>query len=544
MRTPVETLIAKVRRRWLVNLFLDQAALVLLIAGGVFGGAVLSHRLLAIGLNNRSYVNFFIGGTVIVVFVMWILRMPNRMEIAGTIDERLHLKDRVSSALALQYRRDDPFAQAAYLESQQTVSQARPDKHFPLRFHKLWVYTLSCWLAAGLAFMFLPQKDLLGFLKKQKQEKEQTRLVAAAKTRIKEVTASVESSIQQLNSSDLTEDMADLNSLEADAQPAEIKREAIRKLGDLNEKLKEMKNQTDMQAQMMMQQMLKQLKGSPDPLVHQLTQAMAQSQFDKASNIAGQLAQQLEKGELSEEQRRSLEEQLKTLAQQLDRLGEQNKELEGELDNLGLDKKLAHLDPGQLRQALKKQGLNPELIEKLMKKAQACQSAKNQCSKLGNCLNGMCAGGLSGKELAEMLDELEGLEEQLKHMKLSQAECEWAMQRLGQGMCKGLGCNAPGNKPGRGIGLNPGGDWMADESIGEAAKNDIQKTLSPSKTGEGAVIASWYFKGEQIRGEATREYGEVMQAARDNAAEAIEDKKIPKQYEKAVKEYFSEIENN
>jgi hypothetical protein len=56
------------------------------------------------------------------------------------------------------------------------------------------------------------------------------------------------------------------------------------------------------------------------------------------------------------------------------------------------------------------------------------------------------------------------------------------------------------------------------------------------------VIASWYFKDVQIKGEARRDFTEVVEAGRANAAEAISENQIPRKYEDAMKKYFGQLE--
>ena len=58
------------------------------------------------------------------------------------------------------------------------------------------------------------------------------------------------------------------------------------------------------------------------------------------------------------------------------------------------------------------------------------------------------------------------------------------------------------------------------------------------------MIASWYFKGSQVKGDAQRGFSEVVQAARDSAAEAISENQIPYKYEEAVKKYFGQLEQS
>ena len=56
------------------------------------------------------------------------------------------------------------------------------------------------------------------------------------------------------------------------------------------------------------------------------------------------------------------------------------------------------------------------------------------------------------------------------------------------------------------------------------------------------MIASWYFKESQIKGQAKREFSEVIQTGRDAAAEAITENEIPRRYEDAIKKYFGRLE--
>ncbi|MHC4076493.1 MAG: hypothetical protein ACYSRZ_08805, partial [Planctomycetota bacterium] len=65
-----------------------------------------------------------------------------------------------------------------------------------------------------------------------------------------------------------------------------------------------------------------------------------------------------------------------------------------------------------------------------------------------------------------------------------------------------------------------------------------------NKPGQGPVIASWYGKDIQVTGEAKRGFSEVVQAGRDNAAEAISENQIPRKYEDAIKKYFGQLEQS
>jgi hypothetical protein len=167
---------------------------------------------------------------------------------------------------------------------------------------------------------------------------------------------------------------------------------------------------------------------------------------------------------------------------------------------------------------------------------------------MGAC--GAGAGGFSGDELAgltEQLDELEAMKQQLMLTQAALAEIGRACAGLGKGMCQGLGCQGPfreGLAQGYGAGTGGAGMGYGRRSIDESGQTSTKKTKIQSKKEKGPVIASWYFKGSQIKGEAKRDFSEVIQAASDIAAEAISENQIPRKYEEAVKSYFGQLEQS
>lgn len=298
--------------------------------------------------------------------------------------------------------------------------------------------------------------------------------------------------------------------------------------------------------------MFKQLRGSPDVLSQKLRLALAKGNFADASNLLNQLQKQLAEGKLTQQQQKAMSKQLQNLARQLQELARKNEEFEKELEKLGLSKKLAELSDKQLRQSLQKQGLAAEKIEELLRRAAAFRSASSRCSGLGSAMAGCGAGagGLSGDELAavmEQLDELEAIKQQLMLTEASLAEIRRAIGCLGEGMWDGPGYQGPfmeGLSDKYGSGTGGPGMGYGPRSIDETGETSTKKTRLKNEPGQGPVIASWYFKASQVKGEAQRDYSEVVQAGRDSAAEAISDNRIPRKYEESIKKYFGQLEQS
>lgn len=527
-----------------LNLLLQQTGRILAVAGILAGLAVLAQRLLAVTILSSLVLWVFwciAGGAVL---FLWLIRLPHRMQVSLLLDERLGLRERFSTTLALA-NSDDPFAQAARAESLAAVQRVNLRGHFPISLSRSWYYGAGTWLIAIALVFLLPQKDLLGLMNKKQQVEEKTKQVEQAKAEVKQTTDAVKAVVEKLDDPALAEELKKLQGLAQAEQPEQIKREAIKTLGDLADKLKQMQDSARIDTANMMQQMLQKLHGSRDPFSQQVRMALAKGDFTQAAGMLAQLQSELSAGSLPEDKRKELAAQMQELAKELAKLAGQKSLIEDELAKLGLDKQLAQAGPEQLRQALQKQGLKPEMIDRLLKKVEACQGASARCSGLGQALGGAAGGGgsLSPDDLSGVIDELnslDALQQQALLLRASLAEVSNCLGSLGQGMGgHGQWKIGPGGGQGDGIGLSTG-----EHSITSDPLTANKTAKAPSRAQDGPIVASWYFRDTQVKGEAQRTFAEVVQAGRASAAEAVSENQIPRRYEDAVKAYFNQLEKN
>ena len=542
-----EKRIRDVRLRCSVNLLLEQSAMALITAGTIGAFAVLVEKLFGVEVVSNLFVGVLSAVCILGIAVIFALRQPSRLSAALLIDERLKLKERFSTTL-MTAGSDEPFARAAQNQARQMASSVRVSEHFPVRFSGHWYYAGIAWMVVFAIFAFLPQQDLLGYISKKDERDKQTVRRELAKAAIKEAAKPVQLAVKQLGDEGLNSELAKLDPLMNKDMPEDAKRQAIRKLGDISDQIKKLQSTAKMESVDIAKQMLKQLKGTPMGLSQKLGMELSKGNFSKAADMLRQFQKQMENGKLSEEQKKQLAEQLKNLAEQLKKLAEKNAEFEKELEKMGLGKKLAKLNQQQLKQALQKKGLSNEQIAKLLKKAAACKSACNSCSQLGAAMASAGAGGAGGEQLSELMDQLNAMEAMSQQMQMMQASIDEicrAVGCLGEGMCNG-GCYKPwraglSNKWGNGTG-GPGKGQGFRETA-ESGKFSTKNTKVKNKQGRpGPVVASWYFKGEQVKGQARREYSAVVEAGRNSAAEAISENEIPRKYEETVKKYFGGLE--
>ncbi len=79
-----------------------------------------------------------------------------------------------------------------------------------------------------------------------------------------------------------------------------------------------------------------------------------------------------------------------------------------------------------------------------------------------------------------------------------------------------------------------------ETAAGGATGTQSTKVKNTEKT--GPIIAVWESKEEQVRGESKEQLKDVVQAAKDGAAEAISENQIPPRYQPAVQRYFDQLE--
>ncbi|MEA3226998.1 MAG: hypothetical protein U9Q07_13690, partial [Planctomycetota bacterium] len=303
----LKSLDKRIRSAWFrcsVNLLLRHTGRVLIAAGIIAVLTVLTERLLALSVINYRTVLGFWAVVTVTILLLWLLRQPSRMQVSLLLDDRLRLHERFSTTLALADM-EDPFADAARNEARESAGHASIRGHFPIKPSKCWIYAVSTWLTVMVLTLFMPQKDLLGFLRKKEQAEQKTQQLEQAKVAIKEAASPVKSTVEQLGKPELADALSTLDQAPKDAKPQEIKRQAISKLGDLSDKIRKMQNSAQLDSVNMMQKMFKQLRGSADPFSQKMRLALARGNFTQASNLLNQLQKELAEGKLNLEQQKA-----------------------------------------------------------------------------------------------------------------------------------------------------------------------------------------------------------------------------------------------
>ena len=536
----------KMREVWIkysINLFLEQAGRFLLLGGIAAVAAILIERLFGLQIINVWAKWGIWVVLVILISIFWIRSLPSRMQVSVLAYNRLHFKERFSTALLLA-KSQDPFSQAACDEAHKAAENVEPAKQFPLRLSHRWIYTVAAWGIFVLTMAYMPQKDLLGFIRNSEQKQQEAQVIAVTQKQIEQTAKEIAAVVKQLDANQMDSELAQLAQMPSDLSPDAAKRQAIEKLGVLADKVEQMQQSVQQQSVDILKSMLKQMKSSQAGELANVRMALAKGDFSQASKLLQQLQKQVEEGGLSDQQKKDLAEQLQNLAKEMKNLAEKQKAIEDELQKMGLDKSLAKMDKEQLQKALQDKGLSSEKVEQLMDKMEASRQAAGRMSSMAEAMASAGSGGLSGSDFAEAMEQLSELESLEMQSKLSQAtldEIERAIAGLGDGMCNGIGGQRPFSEgQSNRMGSGTGGPGMGFGPRDSDTQGDTSTTSTKVKgqTDKGPSIASWYIKGGTVRGEAKKEFSDVMQSAKDRAAEAINENVVPKKYEESVRKYF------
>ena len=282
MHARIGRAIRQARLRWDADLLLNLLGGILAVAGIVLAMMILVERLLAVTTLTPPAGWTLAAAGILCWAGVWLVRRPTPMQVAIAVDERLRLSERISTAIAIQGR-SEPFAQAAYQETIEKTQSIRIPEHFPIRFKRPWGYGIASWAMVLLISVLVPQYDLLGRLREQRWSDETALQKEQAQTQIRQTTTLVQQAVEQLGKSELKDDLADLAQAASAANPEEMKRQAIRKLGDLSEQIKQMQAGMKPESMEAMESALRQLRPVAEPFSQQFEQALAKGNFQKAA---------------------------------------------------------------------------------------------------------------------------------------------------------------------------------------------------------------------------------------------------------------------
>lgn len=492
----------------------------------------------------------------------WTLRRrPGTLHVAIEVDDRLNLREKLSTALACRDR-EDAFAQAAIDDAIAVARKAdtreRLKRHFAVRTPQNWWIAPAVLLTALLAG-FIPNGDLFA--------RESHELSIEDRDEIRVVQENLDKSIEEIAKDlkmepdklkELLEDKENKEGSGPEAQtPEQVKREAFKKYNAMQDMLREVTEGEQAKALEALKSKLAQLSTTRDGPASELSKALAKGNFKDAKKALDKLQEKIKNGNLTEEQKKALQEQLQELAKQLGQLAQANAALANALQQAGLDGNLAS-NPQALKEALQNaQNLTEEQKQQLQQMANAMAQAGQICQSMGGAMQGI-AGDLGGDPagLSGQLSSLEMMQADMASLQAGLGElagqCQGLGQGLGQGQSTGIAQNAAlqmwlqqmqGNNS-RGPGMGPRGQGAGGRSSVFPTQTRIDKLKAKAGgDADAPIIGTTVIDGQQlIIGEAQREISRSIAQYSSRAQEDANDDRIQLKYQDAVQHFFGDLE--
>ncbi len=471
-----------------------------------------------------SLVTSYIFGIMTIpaaILLFWIKR-PDLEETSILIDKRLHLKEKISSALELGRLDHCPpgeveWREALLQDAADTASRSDFRKAFPFRSPEELNWMWAPFLVLILTLFVIPQWDLItgkgqAQAKVADEEKVQEELQKFVQRQL--VLERREQEKQLIETAKISKDVKDLAK---DLAKGKIeKRDALAKLSSLEDQWEQRKAELEAmkpEAAKMPSQMRQKMTGD-------FARSMQNSQFKKAADKLQEIQKKLKMGSMDQESEKRLSDELSDLAGAL----EMNSPLAKALANAAKNLKIG--DEKSAMKALELAQINLSDLQDVADQIVLLDQALQDIMDSKNALAGEFG------ELANM----SGM--------MGEGNC------FGDGMNGGKG-NIPGVKPWRAGESRKAGYGMGGPGIGRGGFMPVQEdgvgfqtAKLKGKFGKGPLLGSILVDGPPQKGESVIELSEAFLEHRQAEEGALAKERVPIPYLYQVRSYFDVLQEN
>lgn len=481
-----------------------------------------------------------VGGLVLAGLVA-IIRRPDRLKTAASVDSAFGLKDRLSSVVNLpDYLAESPAGVCLKAETERAIEHLDMGEAMPIeRPRRLWMPVLPL-VVAGLVILapdYIQQraKAKAAAVKPdenvvKKSEALAKKLAEQRKAQAEKVSAPTAELMAQLQKA--AEDLAK-------SPPAE-KSEALAALNKLSDAVKE--RQKEMGSSEKMAAQLQQMKNmASDGPADEFAKDLAKGKFNDAAEELKTLMEKAQSGKLSDAERKQLQQQLGDMSKQLQKMAsleDKKKQLEEALKNGGLSKEQFNEEMAKLNQ----QAANMKQIQQLAEQMQQAQQAMQQ-GNMEQASQSLQQAQQQLQQMAQEMADMKSLDEAMAQLQ----DAKDAMSQDGSG--NQLGDLAQGNSLGNmmndaqnGNGLNRGqGKGDREEAPDKTSAYDTRVKMDLTKG--KFQLKGFGEPGKQTKGQSVIDGSEIEAAVSEASADALTQQRIPRRLQKNVRDYFDQIQN-
>ncbi len=540
----IERPISVARRRAFIQDWFDWISRVGLVALGIAAIAVVTAKFVVLNIEYERWVQYWLlaagAATLLIPPIIAFVQRPSKNRIASLIDQRLNLRERISSASLMSVaERETPMGAALWEDAKAKAEAIDVRDSFPIRVHSHLLRWIAPIAVIGCSFLL---------------EDPSTKTPGNGSTSaltVTQVKNSVEPLLQQVKkerkaAEDAKLDEAELfKTLESQlenlrAQPPKDATKFMSELNKMQEKLEEKRR--EMGTGESLKKQLANIKKMDNGPAEELADAMKQGDMEEASEQVQQMMEKLQKGELTKEEQQKLSEQLSDMQKALEEAvkahEQQKQQLEEQIkqaEAAGDKEKAAELS--EKLESLKKSDSDMAAAKKLSESLSKCSEclSKGDQKSASEALNDMKQELSKMAKNAKQAQSMKELSENMNNSKKS-SQCK-ACSGQGCSSCSGSGQSGQPkiskNAKGEGRGAGPR----------EEEKNDTSDFDSQVRgnVGQGETAFGGKIEGQNKKTNTQIEVKEAILNAEVEDPDPIEQARLPKKERDVSKEYMDAI---
>lgn len=196
--------VAQAARRLLVVELFRALALAATIGLGTLIVARIVQRLFALSFSWNIWF-IAVGAAIVVGAVAWtLITRPRPLGVARTLDERAELRESLSTAMIVAAQKD-PWSSLVVESAKEKARGVKVAQAIPIEAPRLWPMPLCFALALLIAWIAVPNMDLLGLLEERRAEENREQEIVQARAEASEAENRVREAMARAGANPLDE---------------------------------------------------------------------------------------------------------------------------------------------------------------------------------------------------------------------------------------------------------------------------------------------------------------------------------------------------
>ena len=481
------------------------------------------------------------------------LKLPEEVGVAQEVDKRCNLKERLSTSLSLEGDlAKSEIARALIADTEKSTGQINLTREFPLKPTRLFCF--PC-LQVPCMFLLYLWVDPVGIAKAEPVSESKVE----EKNQVNEAAKLLKRQIQQRKRNASEKGLLEAEKLYGRLEskidsvikdPKMDQKQTMIAMNDLKKQLEQRSSQLSNPESF--KKILAQMKGLQAGVGKEMLDAMKKGDYKSAKERIDQLANQLQKEGLSEQEKASLKKELDALGNALkkssDAATQQKNQLERQLESAREAGDQAEV--ARLQEQLQSLDAQERQMQSLREMSALMESASKSLDN-----DQLMDASASMEELAQRLDQMQKEASELKDLESTLGDIAQSKSAMRCQACSGSGCSqcsgssmssgqmasrqANGSGTARGDGLGKGSGF-GDRPETESETNTYQ-TQVQGKLTEGKSVIAGIADGPNRKGVSREDLKQAIKASLKEQGSPSENQVIPRAEREHARQYFDQL---